>query len=196
MHKLLATLGLAAALVLPAAATAQTGAMVAGSAPGKAGVAEVVKLTGTITAIDKAARDVTVKGPQGNEVTLTAGPEVKNFDQMKVGDAVNVDFLQALTLELKKGGGLVVARTEQKGGATAKAGEKPAAAVGKQVTIVADVIAVDPAKQTITLKGPKQTVDMRIPDPEQFKRIAKGDQVEAVYTQAVALSVSPAAAKK
>ena len=184
MHKLLATLGLAAALVLPAAATAQTGAMVAGSAPGKAGVAEVVKLTGTITAIDKAARDVTVKGPQGNEVTLTAGPEVKNFDQMKVGDAVNVDFLQALTLELKKGG------------ATAKAGEKPAAAVGKQVTIVADVIAVDPAKQTITLKGPKQTVDMRIPDPEQFKRIAKGDQVEAVYTQAVALSVSPAAAKK
>lgn len=195
MHKLLATLGLAAALVLPAAVQAQTGAVVAGAAPGKAGAAEVVKLTATITAIDKAARDVTVKGPQGNEVTLTAGPEVKNFDQMKVGDAVNVEFLQALTLELKKGGGLVVARTEQKGGAAAKPGEKPAAAVGKQVTIVADVIAVDPAKQTITLKGPKQTVDMRIPDPVQFKRIAKGDQVEAVYTQAVALAVTPAAKK-
>ena len=195
MHKLLATLGLAAALVLPAAATAQTGAMVAGSAPGKAGVAEVVKLTGTITAIDKAARDVTVKGPQGNEVTLTAGPEVKNFDQMKVGDAVNVDFLQALTLELKKGGGLVVARTEQKGAVAAKPGEKPAAAAGRQVTIVADVIATDPAKQTITLKGPKQTVDMRITDPEQFKRIAKGDQVEATYTQAVAMALMPAAKK-
>ncbi|MFO1316749.1 MAG: hypothetical protein U1F58_14220 [Burkholderiales bacterium] len=195
MHKLLATLGLAAALALPAAVSAQTAAVVGGTAPGKAGVAEVVKLTATVTALDKATRDVTLKGPQGNEVTLTAGPDVKNFDQIKVGDQVNVDFIQALTLELKKGGGLVVARTEQKGAVAAKPGEKPAGAVGRQVTIVADVIATDPAKQTITLKGPKQTVDMRIPDPEQFKRIAKGDQVEATYTQAVALALSPAAKK-
>ncbi len=195
MHKLLATLGLAAALVLPAAVSAQTAAVVGGTAPGKAGVAEVVKLTATVTALDKATRDVTLKGPQGNELTLTAGPDVKNFDQIKVGDQVNVDFIQALTLELKKGGGLVVARTEQKGAVAAKPGEKPAGAVGRQVTIVADVIATDPAKQTITLKGPKQTVDMRIPDPEQFKRIAKGDQVEATYTQAVALALSPAAKK-
>ena len=196
MHKLLATLGVAAALVLPAAVSAQTGAVVAGAAPGTAGVAEVVKLTATVTALDKATRDVTLKGPQGNELTLTAGPDVKNFDQIKVGDQVNVEFIQALTLELKKGGGLVVARTEQKGAVAAKPGEKPAGAAGRQVTIVADVIATDPAKQTITLKGPKQTVDMRIPDPEQFKRVAKGDQVEATYTQAAALAVTPVAAKK
>lgn len=195
MHKLLATLGLAAALVLPAAVSAQTAAVVGGTAPGKAGVAEVVKLTATVTALDKATRDVTLKGPQGNELTLTAGPDVKNFDQIKVGDQVNVEFIQALTLELKKGGGLVVARTEQKGAVAAKPGEKPAAAAGRQVTIVADVIATDPAKQTITLKGPKQTVDMRIPNPEQFKRVAKGDQVEATYTQAVAMALMPAAKK-
>ena len=195
MHKLLATLGLAAALVLPAAVSAQTAAVVGGTAPGKAGGAEVVKLTATVTALDKATRDVTLKGPQGNELTLTAGPDVKNFDQIKVGDQVNVEFIQALTLELKKGGGLVVARTEQKGAVAAKPGEKPAAAAGRQVTIVADVIATDPAKQTITLKGPKQTVDMRITDPEQFKRIAKGDQVEATYTQAVAMALMPAAKK-
>jgi Cu/Ag efflux protein CusF len=195
MNKLLASLGLAIAVALSGTAAAQTAAVVGGTAPGKAGVAEVVKLTATITALDKATRDVTLKGPQGNEITLTAGSEVKNFDQMKVGDQVNVEYLQALTLELKKGGGLVVARTEQKGGAAAKPGERPAGAMGRQVTIVADVIATDPAKQTITLKGPKQTVDMRIADPEQFKRIAKGDQVEATFTQAVALAVTPAAKK-
>ncbi|MFO1325330.1 MAG: hypothetical protein U1F15_14890 [Burkholderiales bacterium] len=192
MQKLLATIGLAIAVALPGVANAQVGAMVGGTAPGKAGVAEVVKLTATITAIDAATRDVTLKGPQGNEVTLTAGPEVKNFANMKVGDQVDVEYVQALTLELKKGGGLVVARTEQKGAAGAKPGERPAGAAGRQVTIVADVIAVDAAKQTITLKGPKQTVDMRIADPEQFKRIAKGDQVEATYTQALAVAVSPA----
>ncbi len=200
MNKLLASTvfaiaGLATAVALPGAAIAQTGAVVAGTAPGKGGVAEVVKMTATITAIDKATRDVTLKGPQGNEVVLTAGPDVKNFDQMKVGDQVAVEYVQALTLELKKGGGLVVARTEQKGAAAAKPGEKPAGAVGRQVTVVADVIAVDAAKQSITLKGPQRTVEMRIADPEQFKRVAKGDQVEATYTQALAMAVTPVAKK-
>jgi len=191
MNKLFVALGLAAAVAaLPA--LAQTGSAMVGTAPGKAAAVETVKLTATITAIDKATRDVTLKGPQGNEMTLTAGQEVKNFDQLKVGDKVDLNYIEALTLELKKGGGLVVQRTEKAGAAGAKPGEKPAGAVGRQVTVVADVIAVDPAKQVVTLKGPKRTVDLKIADPEQFKRIAKGDQVEATYTQAVALAVTPA----
>jgi hypothetical protein len=191
MKKIVVALGLAAAVAaLPA--FAQTGAAMVGTAPGKAAAVETIKVTATITAIDKATRDVTLKGPQGNEVTVTAGPEVKNFDQLKVGDNVDLNYVEALTLELKKGGGLVVQRTEKAGAAGAKPGEKPAGAVGRQITVVADVIALDPAKQVVTLKGPQRTVDLKIPDPEQFKRIAKGDQVEATYTQAVALAVTPA----
>ena len=195
MQKVWVVLGFAAAAALAVPAAAQTGGMMAGTAPGKAAVAQTVRIAATITAIDKATRDVTLKGPQGNEVTITAGPDVKNFDKLKVGDQVDVQYVEALTLELKKGGGMVVARTEQKGAVGAKPGEMPAGAVGRQVTIVADVVGVDAAKQTITLKGPQRTVDLRIPDPEQFKRIAKGDQVEATYTQALAIAVEPAAKK-
>ncbi|HVN33800.1 MAG TPA: hypothetical protein VMU96_00945 [Casimicrobiaceae bacterium] len=191
MKKTAIALGLAAAFAaLPA--IAQTGSAMVGTAPGKAAAVETIKLAATITAIDKATRDVTLKGPQGNEMTLTAGPEVKNFDQLKVGDKVDLNYVEALTLELKKGGGLVVQRTETAGAAGAKPGEKPAGAVGRQVTIVADVVALDPAKQVVTLKGPKRTVDLKIPNPDQFKLIAKGDQVEATYTQAVAIAVMPA----
>jgi Cu/Ag efflux protein CusF len=192
MQKTVITLALVAALGVASAASAQTGTVMAGTAPGKAGVVETIKVTATITAIDKATRDVTLKGPQGNEMTVTAGPDVKNFDNLKVGDQVNLNYIEALTLELKKGGGLLVQRSEKAGAAGAKPGEKPAGAVGRQVTVVADVVAVDPAKQTVTLKGPQRTVNLRIPDPEQFKRVAKGDQVEATYTQAVALAVEPA----
>jgi hypothetical protein len=81
------------------------------------------------------------------------------------------------------------------GAAAAKPGERPAGAVGRQVTIVADVVDVNPAKQSITLRGPKRTVEMLVSDPAQFKLIAKGDQVEAKYTQAVAIIVEPAAKK-
>jgi hypothetical protein len=189
--ELIVALALAAA-VATVPASAQTGSAMVGTAPGKAAAMQTVKVTATITAIDKATRDVTLKGPQGNEIVVTAGPEVKNFDQLKVGDQVNLNYLEALTLELKKGGGLVVQRTEKAGAAGAKPGEKPAGALGRQITVVADVVALDPAKQVVTLKGPQRTVDLKIPDPEQFKRIAKGDQVEATYTQAVAIDVAPA----
>jgi Cu/Ag efflux protein CusF len=194
MKTFVVALGLVAA-TLPLSVAAQTGAVVAGTAPGMAGVAQTVKVTATITSIDKATRDVTLKGPQGNELTITAGPDIKNFDKLKVGDQVDAQYVEALTLELKKGGGLVVARTEQKGAVGAKPGQTPAGALGRQVTIVADVIGLDPAKQVVTLKGPQRTVELRVPDPEQFKRIAKGDQVEATFTQALALAVEPVAKK-
>jgi len=195
MQKLLMTLGIVVAAAVAMQAEAQTGAVVAGTAPGMAGVAQTVKITATITAIDKATRDVTLKGPQGNEVTLTVGPDAKNFANLKVGDMVDAQYVEALTLELKKGGGMVVARTEKSAAAGAKAGQTPGGAVGRQVTIVADVVGLDPAKQIVTLKGPQRTVDLKVADPEQFKRIAKGDQVEATFTQALALSVEPAAKK-
>jgi Cu/Ag efflux protein CusF len=194
-HFLSSAITVAAVVLLAASAGAQTGGAVVGTAPGKAAIAQTVKVSATITAIDKATRDVTLKGPQGNLMTVTAGPDVKNFDKLKVGDQVDLQYVEALTLELKKGGGMVVGRTEKADAVSAKPGAMPAGAVGRQITIVADVVAVDPAKQVVTLKGPKQTVDLRIADPEQFKRIAKGDQVEAKFTQALAVAVEPAAKK-
>jgi Cu/Ag efflux protein CusF len=165
------------------------------TAPGKAVIAETVKVSATITGIDKASRDVTLKGPQGNEMTVTAGPEVKNFDRLKVGDTVDLQYVEALTLELRKGGGMPVAKSERTDAVSAKKGETPGAAAGRQVKVVAEVVAVDPAKQVVTLKGPRQTVNLRVADPAQFKSIAQGDQVEATYTQALAVAVEPTAKK-
>ena len=103
---------------------AQTGTAVVSKGPGVAGAAQTVEATATITAIDPATRSITLKGPQGKETTVTAGPEVKNFAQMKVGDQVNVKYIEALTLELKKGGGMAVAKSEQSGMAGAKPGDR------------------------------------------------------------------------
>jgi len=191
MRNRLWTALLALGLCTSMSAHGQTGAAVVGSAPGVAGVAQTVKVTAKITAIDRAKREFTVKGPQGREVVLFAGPEVKNFSQMKVGDDVMAEYVEALTLELKKGGGKTVGITSQEGAKGAKAGERPAGLAGRQVTVIADVVDVDPSTQTLTLRGPKRTVDLKIRDPEQFKRVAKGDQVEATYTEALAVSVQP-----
>jgi hypothetical protein len=192
MKRFIAPAVLAAAFAFAGTAGAQTGAVVAGTAPGKVGIAEKVKATATITAIDKANRDVTLKGPQGNEMTVTAGPAVKNFDQLKVGDKVDLEYAEALTLELKKGGKELRQRSEREGSDRAQPGERPGAAAGRQITVIADVTAVDRKKQVVTLRGPKQTVDLKLRDPEQIKLVKVGDQVEATYREAIAVSVEPA----
>ena len=174
--------------------TGPTGGAVVASEPGKAVVASAVEISAQVVGIDKATRVVKLKGPKGNVVDVVAGEEVKNFDQIKVGDSVVVRYLEALTLELKKtkvAAGDVKVREEA---AKAKPGEKPAVAGARQVTVIADVVAVDPAKSTITLKGPKgKVVTLSVQNPDQFKVVKKGDQVEATYTEALALSVEPAA---
>ncbi|MDH5287204.1 MAG: copper-binding protein [Betaproteobacteria bacterium] len=195
MRSIVVTIVLAVAVGVLPAANAQTAQGVVATGPGVAGVAKTVDITATITAIDAKTRAVTLKGPQGNEKTIVAGPEVKNFAKLKVGDQVTVQYLESLVLELKKGSDAVVGRTEKAGGARAPEGGAPGGVVGRQVKVVGEVTAVDAAAQTVTVRGPKQTVDMKIADPEQFKRVAVGDKIEATYTQAAAIDVKPVAAK-
>jgi Cu/Ag efflux protein CusF len=192
--KKLSVIVIAIVAALAIHASAQT-TVVAGSEPHKVGIARTVELTATIVAIDATTRDIMLKGPKGNRVVVTAGPEVNNFDQLKVGDQVHAKYDEALVLELKKGNDLAVARTEESGAMGAKPGAQPHGVAGRRITVVADVIAVDRATQTVTLQGPELTVDMKIADPEKFKMIKKGDQVYATYTQALAMVVVPAPKK-
>jgi hypothetical protein len=163
--------------------------------PGQAKMAGVATITAKVLAIDAANRQLTLKGPRGNETVVTVSPDVKNFDQIKVGDDVVARYYEALSLTLVKDGKELVERKESADAYKAKAGERPAAAVGRQVEVMADVTAVNPKTQKVTLRGPKQTVELKVADPEQFKLIKVGDQIKAVYQEAVALSVEPAKAK-
>jgi hypothetical protein len=197
MKSLFAILVVATAAASPAVAqqVKAEGAAMAASAPGRAEIARAVRVSATVSAVDKATRTVTLKGADGKEWSVVAGPEVRNFDQIQVGGEVVVGYLEALALELKKGGGAKREAVETTTGGRAEAGAQPGAAAGRKITVVADVIALDKATQTATLRGPNRTVDLKVPDPKQFALIAVGDQVQATYTEAIAISVEPAAKK-
>src|SRR3982750_153462 len=184
------SLAVAVAVSYGGAAPSQQGYVV--RQPGLVGAAQTINVKATIKAINQSSREVTLVGPEGKEVTVTAGPEVKNFAQLKSGDQVDVRYVEALTVELKKGGGAPVTRTEEKAMGSAKPGTPPGAVAGRQITVTGDVIKLDPATQLVTGRGPQRTIDLKVRDPEQFKLIATGDQLEATYMEAVAVDVSPA----
>jgi len=166
------------------------------TSPGKGTITQTHKIVATVESIDAAKRHVTLKGPKGNLLPLTVGPDVRNLEQVKVGDRVVVRYAEALSLTLMKDGKELRSSTEASTGARAKAGERPGGVVAEEVKVTADVIGVNRKTHMVTLRGPNEVVDLHVVDPQQLKLIKVGDQVDAVYAQALALSVEPVAASK
>jgi hypothetical protein len=196
MHKLafVTLLGLASAGFAVPCGAADPGAgavVVGGKMPGAAAVAGAVEVRATVESIDLATRRLVLKfPPDGRTGELIAGDEVKNLDQVRAGDTVSVRYVRAVALSLKKGTGGIRERSEGMAEAKSEKGAMPGASATREVRIVADVVAVDAAKKTVTLKGPKgRIVDVDVADPEVLKQVRKGDQVEATYTEALAVGV-------
>ena len=188
---LLLAAGIFAAPLTALAQIAPQVAVVTSQSSGKVGEADAIQIQGKVKSINKKTREVTLVGPQGNQMVIPAGEEVKNFDQIRIGDLVTLTYVQALVLELKavENSG-IRERVESENKVAAKPGEKPAGMIEKTVRIVANVVAVNPKAQTVTLRGPKRTVEVAVKDPAMFKDIKVGNQVEATFIEAVALVVT------
>jgi hypothetical protein len=162
---------------------------------GNATVAATSTVTATVVAIERDTRTVTLKEKSGRVFEVQVGDEARNFDQLRVGDIVTMEYRKAMSLSLEKTSGPRSA-TQQIIESRAAPGEKPGGTIGREVTVMADVMAVNAKAKSVTLKGPQgDTVDVIVEDPEQLKNIRKGDQVKVVYTEAIAISVSPGAAQ-
>ena len=190
-------LALSALALLPLAVAAQTVIdEVKLVAPGKFAGAIEETATLSVVSIDPAARIIGLKRANGDLLEVVAGPEIKNFEQIKVGDNVVSRHMLALVLELVKGGDGIRERVESNDSGSAKPGEKPEAYAAKKIAFVANVQSVDKKKQIVTLRGAtNNTTLLKIKDPAQLKLIKKGDQIEGVYAEAVSISVEAAPAK-
>ncbi|MEN8174588.1 MAG: hypothetical protein ABFS23_02410 [Pseudomonadota bacterium] len=152
-------------------------------------VAGMSSLTATVEAVDKTTRVVTLKGPEGNTVDITAGDEVRNFDQIDVGDKVVVEYYEGLALALQEGEWGIREKRESVDVSRAEPGEKPAGQVTKTVDAIATVEAVDKEKRLVQLKGAERNVTLKVDDKVVLDQIEVGDEVKATYIESVAISV-------
>ena len=72
--------------------------------PGKATASRLATAQATIVAIDRAGRTVTVQRQSGETRTLKLGPDVVRFDELAVGDVIQVQYRQDLELEAQPAG--------------------------------------------------------------------------------------------
>lgn len=158
---------------------------------------KLISITATVQAIDLAKREVTLKGPLGNLVTLAVSDQVKRLNEIKVGDQVTADYYIGITAELRPPTGeeradpFVVLKDSQR--ATTGA---PAGSGARMIRVVATVEGLDRPSMTATLKGPAgRYLTVHVADPKVLEKPHIGDSVVVTCAEALAIAVKPANAK-
>ena len=155
--------------------------------------AEPVHIQAKIVAIDRAARVVTLRGPRGNDVDIALSQQVSNFDQLNVGDTVDVLYKNALLVTADKVTGTdkgIRKRVDTNVYLPASSGYDAA----RQVEVQATVQHINAKKREVTLRGAYQIVTLQATPDVDLKTLKVGDTIHAVFVSAYATRVTPVGA--
>jgi hypothetical protein len=148
--------------------------------------ANAVTAVATIQAIDSTTRSVTLKNEKGEEDTFQVGPDVKRFNEFKVGDKVRMTYYESVVFQLRKPGQFSSPSGTAAAGGRAPAGNLPAGVVAKEMKTTVTVKAIDPQLPSITVTTEDgRTVTRKIEDKKNIEGVAVGDRIDITYTQAL-----------
>lgn len=152
-------------------------------------IVNTLDVSARVTAIDKANRKVTLLRPDGETFTVKVGPAAVNFNQVGVGDWVNLTVTEELVVYLNEGG---ESGNDESAALVALApkGAQPGGLIAETTQITGTVTAIDLEKRTATLRfedGSTKTFPVRS-DVDLTKRKV-GEQVVFRITEMIAISV-------
>lgn len=184
---------------LPAAANAQGAAVgvAAAKASGARAAGGTMELRAKVVELDPARRTATLQGPKGRIVTVDVPAEVKNFDQVQVGDQLVVRYAAAVLARLEPATASGIReKAESTTVAAAPAGGLPGVAGRRTVDVLVVVQSLDRNARIATLRGPTRTVHVEVPEGIDLKQVKVGDEVRARLVESAVLSVERAPAGK
>lgn len=150
-----------------------------------AGAASLKEITGTVTYIDTATRRMTIKTPDGVFEVLSVPPEVKRIDQIKIGNKVTISETEAVLVDIEKGRDAGAMGSYATTTVEPEPGRKPAGTIVEKLKLFGKVEKVDRAAGKVTVRGPNQTVTLKVQDPAVLDRLKPGDGVIATYVRSL-----------
>jgi hypothetical protein len=152
--------------------------------------------TATVTAVNKAKRQITLKSRDGQVATVKASDAVRNFDQISVGDTVRINYQEQISVLVKGKGAVpldgVIVNTV---GARAAAGQKPAGIGMISATRSVEVVSVDRTSHTVTFRESDGTLDSFVVQNPKNYALADGLQPGTVVDVTEAAGVAVAVTK-
>lgn len=146
---------------------------------------------GNVVKIDKKTRTITFKNNEG-ESQFVAGPEIKNFDQIKKGDHLSVSYELAVAIELiKTKSDGIRSKVETETDKISKENQKPSQVIANKTTIIADIVDVNRTTQMVSVKGPSGKITVvKVKNPALLADVNAGEQVKVIYYDAMAASIT------
>jgi len=181
-----------AATLLVGAATFATAEEIEGIELG-----EAIMITAVVVGIDKEHRIVTLRGPEGGVVDIEVGEEAHNFDQVKIGDEVDIAYYESVALYLGEHGQAPKAEEAVMMKRAAK-GEQPGGVAVGYVDVSVKIVAIDLENRAVTLELPDGEI-VTTPVTERVRPLETlkvGDTVHARLTKAIAISVNKPSGQK
>lgn len=155
---------------------------------------QTLTLTGVVQAIDRENRRVVVRG-EDRTVQYRVGRQVRNFDQIEVGDQVTLDYIERVAVAMADPADSGEPITDILG-VRAPAGARPGAAGVSVSSVVVEFLGYDAAENRASIRWPDGT-EQSVFVAEELRRFAAtravGDRVLVIVEQAMAVAVTPGA---
>ena len=147
-------------------------------------------VTAVVEAIDHETRVVTLRKPDGEEITFTASEEVRNLPQVQVGDVLVAEYVESLSIQVMADDGMGTDAAEMAAMGRAEEGAMPGFAAMDSTVVIAKVVEINLDANTFKLAGPDGVVEEFVArNPDNLRRADVGDLVVITTTEAVAITV-------
>ena len=154
--------------------------------------AMVVAIVGEIVAIDNETKEVTLQGPEGNQVTVIAQEQVVKLSDLSVGDRVAAEYLASIHGEAREPTEEELANpwVVLEEGVVDEAPEHPAVGVAGQIRAVVTIEAIDVDAGFLMIKDSRGKMHTIGGVPRaKLDAIAIGEMAVVVYTEALAIGL-------
>ena len=147
-------------------------------------------VSAVVEAIDHETRVVTVRKPDGEEITFTASEEARNLPQVQVGDVLVAEYVESLSIQVVADDGMGTDAAKMAAVGRAEEGAMPGVAAMDSSVVVAKVVEINLDANTFKLAGPDGVVEEFVArNPDNLRRADVGDLVVITTTEAIAVTV-------
>jgi hypothetical protein len=151
---------------------------------------ETMRVNALVESVDYETREIVLRDPGNELITITAGDEVVNLQQMKPGDIVNAEYTENLYIDVFENQGSKPSESEFTAMGTAEKGQKPGLTSFDSHVVTATVEAINIEANTFKLKWPDESVEEFVAqNPKNLKKTKVGDLVVITRTNSLSISV-------
>jgi Cu/Ag efflux protein CusF len=143
------------------------------------------QLQGEVMVVNTETRLMTLKDADGVYHVLHVPPEVSRIDQIKIGDKVTITEISSALIALTPADAGTPIAMDTSVEVDRDSGSKPSGTMTETLTVTGEIVGVDKAASTVTVKGPNQTRTFDVEDPTLLDDVKVGDGVVAKFRNVI-----------